>query len=133
MLTLYDTPVKEKCDKAIDIFNLLKERGQKYGKDYSFASLGVLTNIEMDKNALADEIAEAAEFLHEHKGFGNWALGSEERRMFAAMVVAAVYGEDSANMTSTAITNSIAVAVAEEIAILMLMVSANTAIAINSH
>ena len=126
VLTLYDTDVASKCSRAIEIYHVLEERGQKYGKEYEFASLGVLCNVDVDAKALADEIAEAAEFLFEKKGFGNWTIGPDARRMFAAMIVAGVYGEEGKNISNSAVADTIAVVVAEEVALLMIIIWSNT-------
>ena len=119
VFTLYDTDVKTKCDKAIEIYNLLKERGVKYGRNHEFASLAILTNIDADTNVLIDEIAEASEYLKQKKGFGDWAIGSSERLMFAAMATAGTY-DTTINDLGNAATNTIAVIVAEEIEMMMM-------------
>ena len=125
VFTLYDTDVKLKCDKAIEIYNLLKERGAKYGKNHEFASLAILANIDADKNALVEEIVEASDYLKQKKGFGNWSIGSSERLMFAAVATAGTYDTNINNLGNTA-ANTIAVIVAEEIEMMMITTAMTT-------
>ncbi len=126
VLTLYDTDAKTKCDRVIEIYNLLKEQGERYGKDHEFASLGVLTNLKLDTGTLVSEISEASVFLMKNKGFGNWSIGPAQRLMFAAMLVAEVYGEDTQELNSIASTTSISVIIAGEIISLMLIMWSNS-------
>ena len=133
VLTLYDTGVDAKCKKTLDIYNSFKESGHKYGKYYEFASLGVLTNLNMDTSSLVSEIGEVAEYLHQHKGFGNWALGSETRLMFAAMMIAGIYCEDNGNLTGPTSGSTIAVIIAEAIALMMLIIMTNNIIIASSN
>jgi ethanolamine utilization cobalamin adenosyltransferase len=115
VFTLYDTDIKTKCDRAIEIYNLLKDHGVKYGKDHEFASLAILANVPMDTNVLVEEIVEASDYLKKNNGFGNWTLGQSERYMFAAVAVAGVYDEE-VNDIGSSMTNTIAtVVVAGEI------------------
>ncbi len=130
VLALYNAPVQEKCDRVIDIYNKLKDRGQKFGKEYEFSALGVLSNLKVDIDELTDEISEAAELLHKDASFGNFFLGPESRRMFASLLVANVYGEDSDKLVNTVVSNSvssiIATIIAEEIALMtIIIISAN--------
>jgi hypothetical protein len=125
VFTLYDSDVKTKCDKAIQAYDLLKERGAKYGKDHEFASLGILADVNYDLNNLVDEIIEAADYLKSNEGFGNWSLGTSERLMFAAVTTAGIYDE-KANALGNSMANTIAVVVAEEIEMLAITTTMNT-------
>lgn len=129
VFTLYDTDVKTKCDKAIEIYNLLKERGAKYGRNHEFASLAILTNVDADTNVLIEEIVEASEYLKQKKGFGNWAIGSSERLMFAAVATAGTYDTEINNLGNAA-ANTIAVIVAEEIEMMMITAAMATNVTI---
>lgn len=119
VFALYDSDVKTKCDKAIRIYKLLKENGARYGKYQEFASLGVLANLDADENVLVSDIIEAADFLHNSVGFGNFSLGSSERLMFAAMATVGVY-DAGMNEVGNATSSSIAMAIAEQIDILLI-------------
>ena len=130
VLTLMDGGIEQKSNRAIEIYNSLKERGHKYGKDHEFASLGVLADLDLDINTMTEEIAEVAEYLGNNPGFGNFLLGRTERLMFAGMLVAEVYGQEGASSTGTAIGSAVASIIAEEI-MLMAIVAMNVYI-INS-
>ena len=127
VLTLMDGGIENKSNRVIEIYNSLKEHGQKYGKDNEFASLGVLADLDMDINAMTGEIAEVEEYLGSNPGFGNFLLGRTERLMFASMLVAEVYGQEGASTTGTAIGSAVATIIAEEI-MLMAIVAMNVMI-----
>lgn len=114
IFALYDTEVKTKCDRAIKIYDRIKEAGARYGKNHEFASLAVLADLDADESVLASEIIEASAYLQNNEGFGNFVLGSSERLMFAAMVTAGVYDEKVSRIGEPA-SNTIALAIAEEL------------------
>lgn len=131
IFALYDTDVKTKCDKAIQIYARLKEGGAKYGKNHEFASLAVLADLDVDSQVLATEIIEASAYLQNNEGFGNFVLGSSERLMFAAMVTAGVYDE-GLNRLGDSASNTIAVAIAEELEMVLVNCVMCTSLAVYS-
>ena len=129
VLALCQGTVQENCDKVIAIYDALKARGLSYGKDYELASLGALTEIEMTPEELADEIADASDFLKNRKGFGDWSMGKKSRLMFAALITAQAYAPSSRAMDSAVMGGSLAIVIAEQIAIMvtmMLIISTTT-------
>lgn len=120
VLTLSDGDMKEKCDKVVNLYNTFKEHGKKYGHEYNeFSSLGTLIDIDMDKDALVDEIIEVADYLKSAKGFSSWTLDNKQRLMFAAMIVGDTYNDNRAKATYSAINSTVAAVIAEEIALMM--------------
>lgn len=112
---------EEKSKKAVDIFEALKKNGIKYGKSTELAALGALVDIHLDAATIASEISEASELLKKHKGFGNLALGKEYRAMFAALLVAEEYLDNNSPVGTTLMGSSLAVVIAEEIILLILI------------
>lgn len=129
VLTLCQGAAQEKCDKVIAIYDALKAKGLSYGKDYELASLGALTEIEKTPEELADEIADASDFLKNRKGFGDWSMGKKSRMMFAALITAQAYAPSSKTMDSVVMGSSLAIVIAEQIAIMvtMMMIISTTA------
>ena len=121
---------EEKCAKVMEIYNAMKDRKVKYGKEYELASLGALVNMNVDTDTLVSEIIETSEYLKDHKGFGNFAIGKEMRHMFAALMTASVYSSNE--QSSAAIGGAIAAAIAQQIATLIVMTAVMTTVAVSS-
>ena len=111
--------MKAKCDKVAELFAAFKEHGSKFGTYLEFPALGTL----LDKKS---------------KGFGGLSMDKKTRLMFGALLASDVYAGDvdsadifsqNAIATNTAIiTNSaFAMVIAEEIAIMVIMMCAVTA------
>ena len=124
LIILNDGDLKEKCDRAAEIYAAFKEHGSKYGDYYEFSSLGALIGIDMDKDELVDLIIEVEENLKESKGFGSWDLDRRQRLMFAAILVSEVLADNTDRaydyaVNSAVINNTIAAIISEEIAVMM--------------
>ena len=95
ILTLSNEDVSAKCDKVAELHNAFIEHKAKYGDYYNItASLGVLINLDMDKDALVDEIVELSEYLYPNDGFGEPIMDKKLRLMFAAMLLYDAYNGD---------------------------------------
>lgn len=131
LIILSDGDLIEKCDRAAAIFNAFKAHGMKYGSYYEFASLGALIGLDTDIDELVDTVIEVAETMKKNEGFGFMSLDRTTRLMFAAMLTAQVITDNSDPIydyavNGSVISNSIAMIVAEEVAILICtMVIAN--------
>ncbi|MBQ8951252.1 MAG: DUF4003 family protein [Eubacterium sp.] len=120
VLALSDGNMREKSDRALRIYDAFSERGVKYGKEYNeFASLGALIDIDVETRVLVDEIIEAADYLKGNKKFGSWSMDKKQRLMFAAMLVGDSYSADASVITGTTIGSTVAMVIAEEVAIIM--------------
>ena len=127
VLAMTDGNLLEKCDKVVNIYNTFASHGQKYGAEYNeFASLAALIDIDIDTDDLVDEIIETAEYLKNKKGFGGWSMDRKQRLMFAAMIVADAYNADGAVTTYSAINSTVAMVIAEEVAIMICMMTVAT-------
>lgn len=130
--------MKAKCDKVAELFAAFKEHGSKFGTYLEFPALGTLLDVQVPTDVLVPEIIEAADFLKKSKGFGGLSMDKKTRLMFGALLASDVYAGDgdsadifsqNAIATNTAIiTNSaFAMVIAEEIAIMVIMMCAVTA------
>ena len=134
ILTLSEGDIKEKCDQVARLYETIINHGVKWGKDYNeFASLATLINLNVDNGQLVDEIVEVADFLKSSKGFGNWTLDNKQRLMFAAMLVGDAYAEDSTLIRNSTINSTVAMVIAEEIALLMCIMICTTAANSSTH
>lgn len=118
VMALSEGSAEEKCGKVIRIYDALVSRGIKYGKEYELASLGALVNLEVDADQLADEIAEASEYLHTRKGFGAWGMGSKARQMFAALLTSYAHSGENAAMNASVLGSALSIVIAEEVALI---------------
>ncbi len=132
ILALTEGNMKGKCDKVAEIFNAFKDQKSKFGTYLEFPALATLINIDMPTDDLVAEIIEAADFLKHNKGFGGLSMDKKTRLMFAALLASQVYSADldpSEGITNQMIVtnNAIAMAVAEEVAIMVIIMCSMSA------
>lgn len=117
------SPAEEKCAKLVKIFEGLKQAGHKYSSNYQLAALGPLSLSDIPEKQLIREIIEADEYLKEHKGFGNFVMGSDTRRMYAAQMVLLPHLEDKNESDGILLGSMLALNVAMEVTMLILISS----------
>ena len=133
ILALTEGDMKAKCDKVAELFAAFKEHGSKFGTYLEFPALGTLLDVEVPSEVLVQEIIDGADFLKRSKGFGGLSMDKKTRLMFAALLAGNAYsnGRNSSDAiaTNNAIitNNAIAMAIAEEVAIMVIMMCASTA------
>ena len=133
ILALTEGDMKAKCDKVAELFAAFKEHGSKFGTYLEFPALGTLLDVEVPSEVLVQEIIDGADFLKQSKGFGGLSMDKKTRLMFAALLAGNAYsnGRNSSDAiaTNNAIitNNAIAMAIAEEVAIMVIMMCASTA------
>ncbi len=133
VLTLSDGDKKEKCDKVVDIYNTFLNKGVKYGNEYNeSASLGILIDLDVETEALVDEIIEVHDYIKQSKGFGSLSLNKKQRLLFATSLVAGHYNTGSAASEIATINTAVSVVVAEQVA-LMVCISASASAAASAH
>ncbi len=136
VLATYDGNIEEKRDKVLDIYEIFKAKGAKYGADYELASLGTLINIDTDKDELVSEIIEVAEYLKGNKGFGMLDMSKQKRLMFGTMIVAGAYAADNYKTNASVVGGAVASVIAMQTAMLvaiMMAASASSAAAASSN
>ena len=107
---------KEKCDKVVRIFNTFSDRGAKFGTDSEFIVLGSLINANIDTDTLVNEVLEAEARLKDLKGFKDSEMDRKKRMMYASMLVAEVYGMQSAVIGNSIISNALSTVITKQIA-----------------
>jgi len=119
-LAIGDEPSNNKCDRALDIFNRLKERGCKYGTGVELATLGLLTLASDDVEKIVDEVVESDSYLKSVKGFGAFGTGRPQRLMYAGFLVANEYKKKGmGSVLNTSMISSItSMIIAEQVAVM---------------
>jgi hypothetical protein len=128
VLTSYEGNVEEKSEKALELFNEFKKQGAKYGKEYELASIGVLLNLDISKEALISEIIEVSDYLKENKGFGTFSMSESIRLMFATTLVSGAYSSDTQAGKAASATGAIGRVVAEQTASFIAIMAATSSV-----
>lgn len=119
VLALGEGSAKEKCQRLVELFEALKEKGYKYGTDCELTTLGALSILPCDMSQVVTEIVEVAEHLEKEKGYGFFGASQKQRLMHAVMIVCKAYvgKKNSQIMNSAAISSTIAIIAAQQAAI----------------
>lgn len=90
ILSLISLPSKEKCDAVLKMNSILKERNVEL-KNEGLSILGIVSFICDNKVEFAEKSAQINNELKEHRGFGNFTLGSSVRNMISASLASMDY------------------------------------------
>ncbi|MBR1758082.1 MAG: DUF4003 family protein [Lachnospiraceae bacterium] len=126
VLSISTMEVTPKCQRVLDIYWALRDRGYKYGKSYELASLGTLIDLPLTADEIAEEIIDASLYLKTQKGFRGLDMDKRTRLMFAAMLVANVYAPEESSLSASITSSTVTTAVAEEIAVMIMMMMVST-------
>lgn len=123
VLALGNQTADEKCGRMVRLVEGLKAEGHKYGSGFTLAALAGLALLEVSVEQLVREIAEADDYLEEQKGFGNFRLGADKRRMFAAQLVQLLHQAESPEAGEIMLGGAIAYTIAMEVTMIIIMCS----------
>lgn len=123
ILALTDGNIREKCDKIISIYDILKDNKADIKGGYAFSALGALIGIDETPEVIAHEIIEADAFLDGCKGFDEKSVNKNQRLMFAVMLAAESYGSNSSVISNTFINNALGIIKAHQIATVITIIS----------
>lgn len=136
VLTLGEGSADTKCRRTMELFQMLKDKGCRFGTGYELPVLGVLGILDVELGTLAEEIAQVNDYLSGQKGFGAFGIGAKQRLLYAGLLVAFGYtsGEDiSINaLETTAVSSTVALIVAQEAAICAAIAASSAAAAASS-
>ncbi len=135
ILALGEESSIDKCNKAINIFNQLKERNCKFGTGVELSVLGLLAIAAENIDETIDEIVEVNEYLASIKGFGAFGIGKTQRIMYSAILVSQEnkkqFSEHAMNIAAVnSITNLI---IAQQAAMTAVIASSAAASSANSN
>ena len=133
VLALGTDTAEEKCDKAMRIFETLKQNGYKYGTGYELPGLGVLTLSANNEDQTVANVMGVYDYLKTQKGFGSLAMGRAQRVLFASALTVqdAVSGDTVLNTTLTNTVTNIIIAI--EIALMAAVVASTAAVTSSSN
>ena len=131
VMALQEGKAEEKCERVSELFDAFKALKRRYPTDACLPTLGALLSVNMDADALAKEIVEAADYLKTFKGFGNFSMGSKLRLVLASLLAVEVFAGDKKTANFAAYTSILTMVIAMEVAYVA-TISATTAAA-TSH
>jgi hypothetical protein len=111
------------------LFNEFKAQGSKFGSSTEFPAIASLIDIEMPKEQLVAEVIEASAYLKKFKGFGSFYMDNKDRLMYTSLLANSVFASESSSDASVIVSNAIMMAIAEEMALIICMMTASIAAA----
>lgn len=133
VLAIGEEDIEIKCNRAVILYEKLKKAGCKL--HYSgLATLGVITLIAADEQAVVDEIREIYDYIYEKDGYGFWSLDKNMRTILAAVIASDHYVDEiKKGVIQVALGNSInAIIIAQQQAAVAAACAACTAAASSS-
>lgn len=108
-----------KCQKVIQLYHKLRERGCKFGTGVELASLGLLALVAPDIDEAVEQILEVNIYLLSSKGVGAFSIGKAQRLMYAALFVAQNDKKDYIqNLLEVPLnTKTVSIMIAEQVAL----------------
>ena len=132
VLALGEGSAQQKCEKAMQIYDTLKNRGYKYGTSYELATLGVLALLDAESGILSEDMMQADDFLRGQKGFGAFGIGSRQRLMYAGMLAVGEYVPETRTIQTAALSGIVSLVIAQQAAICAAVASMTAASAASS-
>lgn len=126
VLAVNPVDTTEKCQRVEDIFNQLKEQKHKYPSGFELAVLGTLAMLNVSTETLVEEIIDADDFLKKQEGFGTFNVGTEKRRMYAALMVMDTHMPPADTAHESLVNSVLALVIAMEVCVLILMTTTAT-------
>lgn len=132
ILALDTRDTEAKCRGVLELYELLKKKGKKYDSS-SLSILGGLNMIDLPNEELVSEIVEVDEYLKKQKGFGVFGIGGSQRLLYATALVMNSYTSERTNMQAMVLTSTVAVMIAEQMAMMAAIMAANASMAASSN
>ena len=106
VLSLADGDPEEKCDRFTRLYDLLKDHGRKYGKEYQIPMLGLAAMLPEDMEDVAQDILDVDNYLSKEDMYKGIVpkYSKTVRLMHAAMVVAGSGGSQQSLYIAMEIT-----------------------------
>ena len=77
----------QKSERFLYMYDELKARKMNFGRGYGLNCLAVLSCLDIDTEEIMKMLEEVNNYLRVQKGFHGLSMGSEERLMYAAMLI----------------------------------------------
>ncbi len=130
VLTLSDKPASQKLASFFRLYEACKAAQHATARDKAMVIYSAFANSDIDLSETVASIGEVDDWLKGQKGYGAFALGTSERRLFAASIVLEDMQAGQAAAVSS-VTNAISQAIIEEL-VLILVVIILTGIIVNT-
>lgn len=97
VLALSDGASAEKTERFLKLYDLLKDRGRKYGKEYQIPMLGLASTLPGEIEEIAEDIIDVDDYLAKQEMYKGIVpkYGKTMRLMHAAMVVSGSVHEET--------------------------------------
>lgn len=132
ILTIAKGSWQDKCARLIRIYEGLKAKGYKYGKDTRLPILGALSVIDIPEEELVQDVVDISDALKGKKGYGFFGFAQSDRLMHAAMLLSTYHSKQKNDVfvQSTAMTEAIdaVTTVAELNSIIAILAAQNAAL-----
>lgn len=115
VMSVSGSGAERKCSRMFAIWDGLKQSRHRYGTGKELAILAALALLDRPTELIAQDILEADEALAKKRGFGFFAIGMVQRRMYAAQVVLNAYAQKGNTVDSSVISSSIALSIAQAV------------------
>jgi hypothetical protein len=109
----------EAAARVMGLRDAFRSRGIRLDKEYTLSSLGVLSLLPCDKEAIVTDVSDTYDFLRTQKGFGSWSITKQELLLLSSALAAFKYVDDikSGLLTSTLSTSITNIVIAQQAAI----------------
>ncbi|MBE6954668.1 MAG: DUF4003 domain-containing protein [Ruminococcaceae bacterium] len=114
VIALGEMDVALACCRVTALFDLLKERGNKYGTDHELATLGVLALLDAPVEQIAEDLIAVSDYLKTQKGYGIMGATRRQRLLHAGMLVVSDYLGGHDTMQSAAMSSTFALIIAQQ-------------------
>ena len=131
VLSLIEGTAEEKCRRTLELFDLLKQQGIKYGTSYELPTLGVLALSSMDLEETASNVVRINGFLSQQKGFGAFGIGAKQRFMYAGMLANESLGNAGA-LEAAYVNSTISIIAAQQAAMVAAIAASSAATSASS-
>ena len=85
----------EKVSRFLELYQLMKDRGNKLERSYHMELLGVASLLEMDFTILAEQIEEVDLYLQTYPSFRGLGMFKEERLIYAIALAVRFFSQDN--------------------------------------
>lgn len=123
ILSITEGTPREKVERLIALYDMLKDAGRKYDV-YSLATLAAVSILDNDNVKLRDIILDIDGFLSEQKGYGGFFGVDKNSRLTQAAILTADLYDTVSNMQTVATASALAMVAAQQAAICIIIMCA---------
>ena len=131
MLAVSGDPNKEEAidfTPLIKLKNKLKKSKVRLDQTYTLPSLGILGQLPLENEEIAQNLIEARDFLRQQKGFSAFSVTNQELLMYAVSGISKTFADDQGDEVKMSLANNVtSLIVAQQVAMMVVIISASTA------